>query len=64
MDAGARNDHENNLPLGGRVVGHVQLHGERGGGGADRDGHHEINEGPRVSTNVVGLKDRGQAPRA
>ena len=35
----------------------------KGGGGAERDGHQEIDEGPRVSTNVVGIKDRGQAPR-
>ena len=36
---GARSEHENNLPLGGRVQGHVQLYGERGWWvvGADRE---------------------------
>ena len=30
---GARSDHENTLPLGGRVLGHVRLYGEMGRGG-------------------------------
>ena len=30
---GARSDHENNLLLGGRVLGHVRLYEESGGGG-------------------------------
>ena len=36
---GARSDHENTLPLGGIVEGHVQLYRERGRGvgGADRE---------------------------
>ena len=36
---GARSDHKNTLPLGGRAEGHVQLYGERGRavGGADRE---------------------------
>ena len=36
---GARSDHENTLPLGGRVEGHVRWYGERGRGvgGADRE---------------------------
>ena len=64
QDADARNDHENTLPLGGRLEGHVRLYGERGGGGAERDGHHEkLDEGPRVSTKAIGLKYRGQEPR-
>ena len=65
-DADARNDHKNTLPLGGRVVGRVRLYGERGrgGGGAERDRHHEkFDEEPRVLTKAVGLKDRGQEPR-
>ena len=61
----ARNDHKNTLLLGGRVVGHLQLYGEKGGGGVvERDGHNEkFDEGPRVSTKAVGLKDQGQEPR-
>ena len=40
---GEKSDHENTLPLGGRVLGHVRLYGERGrgGGGQKRDRHHE-----------------------
>ena len=36
---GVRGDHENTLPVGGRVEGHVRLYGERGRGvgGADRE---------------------------
>ena len=36
---GARSDHENTLPLGGRVEGNVRLYGQRGRGvgGADRE---------------------------
>ena len=36
---GARSNHENTPPLGGRVEGHVRLYGDRGRvvGGADRD---------------------------
>ena len=35
-----------------------------GWGGEERDRHHEkFDEGPRVSTKAVGLKDRGQEPR-
>ena len=36
---GEREDHENTLPLVGRVSGHVRLYEERGGGGQTRDGH-------------------------
>ena len=36
---GERGDHENNLPLVGRVSGKVRLYGERGrGGGGERGG--------------------------
>ena len=39
---GARSDHENTLPLGGRVLGHIRLYGERGrGGDRHRDRHHD-----------------------
>ena len=64
-DADARNDHENTLMLGGRVVGHIRLYRERGRGGrAERDGHHgKFDEGPRVLTRAVRLKDLGQEPR-
>ena len=42
----------------------VRLYGERGRGGEERDGHHEkFDEGPRVATKDVGLKDRGQEPK-
>ena len=50
QDEGARGDHKNNLPLGGRVLGHVRLYGERGRGGQTETGTTSINEGPRVST--------------
>ena len=43
---GARSDHKNTLPLGGRVEGQVRLYGERGrGGGRQRDGHRKIRRG-------------------
>ena len=46
-------------------MGHIWLYRERGRGGeGERDGHHKnIDEGPRVSTKDVGLKDRGQKHR-
>ena len=50
---GARSDHENTLPLGGRVLGHLRLYGEggRGEGGEDKEtGTTRIDEGPRAST--------------
>ena len=43
---GARSEHENNLLLGGRVLGHVRLYRERGGG-ADRDGRHGHRRGTK-----------------
>ena len=48
-----RGDHENNVPLGGRVLGHVRLYGQRGrgDGGTDSDtGTMSIDEGKRAST--------------
>ena len=33
---GKRGEHENKLPLGGRVLGHVRLYGERGRGAEER----------------------------
>ena len=50
---GTRSDDENNLPLRGRVLGHVRLYGERGRGGVGGDretGTTSIYEGPRAST--------------
>ena len=44
----ARRDHENTLPLGGRVYGHVQLYRERGRGGGwgrQRVGHRKKQTG-------------------
>ena len=48
---GAQSNHENNLPLGGRVEVQVRLYGERGRGGVDREtGTTRIDKGPRAST--------------
>ena len=44
---GAQCDHENTLPLGGRVLVDVQLYGERGRGGGDRQ-----RQAPRSLTRV------------
>ena len=49
---GERDDHENTLPLVGRVSGQVRLYEERGRGGVGgkkRDGHHNNREGTRAS---------------
>ena len=50
QDEVAQSDHKNTLPLGGRVVGHRWLYGERGRGGADRfTGTTISDKGPRAS---------------
>ena len=64
-DVDARNDHENTLPLGGRVVGHVRLYRERGegGGGRERRAPQKIRQGTKSVEISRRDKDRGQEPR-
>ena len=64
LDKGDRwgeGDHENTLPLGGRVLGHVRLYGERGrrGGGHTKDGHHKNPRGTKSDERIVGRKRAG-----
>ena len=53
---GERGNHENTLPLGGRVLGHIRLYGERGRGGQKRDGHHENPRGTKSDERIGGRK--------
>ena len=54
---GERGDHENTLPLGGRLLGQVWLYGERGRrGGTKRDGHHKNPQGTKSNERIVWRK--------
>ena len=57
---GERGNHENNLPLGGRVLGQVGLYGERGRGGGRRDtGTTKTHKGPRATKRSSGVNKLG-----
>ena len=60
---GEQEDHENTLPLVGRVSGQVRLYEEGGRGGAERDGHHMNREGTRAVTEADTIPGRRLATR-
>ena len=58
---GERGDHENTLPLEGRVLGQVRLYGERGrgGGGRRETGTTKTHKGPRATKGSSGVNVLG-----